>query len=155
VPQCPYIAMRLNLPFRLIRIVYNGSACLATLPSFLLSPLIPALRLDPTLSCLAAMAAPAERRAGRFFGRANLSGTDESDTAAGRVPLRTAQLFGATGVEALVLRSATLRFLQVQWTATVSCWSALSLRFWYSMDSGGRVDSISAKLEQEALWWNT
>jgi hypothetical protein len=78
-----------------------------------------ALRLDPALSCLAAMAAPGERCAGRIFGHPNLSGKDESDTAAGRVPLRTAQLVGAEDVEALVLRSATLRFLQVPWTASV------------------------------------
>jgi len=78
-----------------------------------------ALRVDPALSCLAAMAAPRERCAGRIFGHPNLSEKDESDTAAGRVPLRTAQLVGAEDVEVLVLGSATLRFLQVPWTATV------------------------------------
>ncbi len=58
MPECPYIATRLNLSFSLIRIVYNGRCLSSDTAQLAFVTPHPALRLDPALSCLAAMAAP-------------------------------------------------------------------------------------------------
>ena len=109
MPQCPYIAMRLNLPLWLIRIVYNGSVCVAILLSLLLSPLL--LFYVLILLCLVWL---------RWLRRGKDVLVVFSDTPTCQERMsQILPLVDAEDVEALVLRSTTLRFLQVPWTATI------------------------------------
>jgi hypothetical protein len=92
------------------------------------------------LRCLGQMEPSRERCASCVFGRADVSGKDDWDNAAGRASLRATQLVRTWEVEALVARSAAIRVLQVPWA------SALPVGECASGDSSSQETPLAEKL---------